>query len=130
MMCTPFRSPKIYGFIFGFQRWVWWPKCAPASSNCCMLTSVDAMVFLLPVIPLRRRMIPDQIQDTGMMASACGMAAHLGGCCRKINPLAERGSLADRAVVGAFGRRVGPPGDFFEHLQVHVGQLVEVEAGL
>ena len=55
MMWTPFRSPKIYGFIFGFQRWVWWPKCAPASSNCCMVTSDDAMVFLLPVLPLRRR---------------------------------------------------------------------------
>src|SRR4030095_3951094 len=55
MMCTPLRSPKMYGFIFGFQRWVWWPKCAPASSNCCMVTSDDAMVFLLPVLPLRRR---------------------------------------------------------------------------
>jgi hypothetical protein len=26
MMWTPLRSPKMYGFIFGFQRWVWWPK--------------------------------------------------------------------------------------------------------
>src|SRR3990167_9491813 len=24
------------GFIFGFQRWVWWPKWTPASSNCCV----------------------------------------------------------------------------------------------
>ena len=29
----PFRSPKMYGFILGFQRLVWWPKCTPASSN-------------------------------------------------------------------------------------------------
>src|SRR6185436_432615 len=29
----PFRSPKMYGFIFGFQRLVWWPKCTPASSR-------------------------------------------------------------------------------------------------
>src|SRR5450756_2660677 len=28
----PFRSPKMYSFIFGFQRFVWWPKCTPASS--------------------------------------------------------------------------------------------------
>ena len=43
MMCTPLRSPKMYGFILGFQRWVWWPKCAPASSNCCMVTTVAAI---------------------------------------------------------------------------------------
>src|SRR5437762_10849020 len=29
----PFRSPKMYSFIFGFQRLVWWPKCTPASSR-------------------------------------------------------------------------------------------------
>src|SRR5215510_4166983 len=29
----PFRSPKMYSFIFGFHRLVWWPKWTPASSN-------------------------------------------------------------------------------------------------
>src|SRR4051794_38001301 len=29
----PLRSPKMYSFIFGFQRFVWWPKCTPASSS-------------------------------------------------------------------------------------------------
>ena len=29
----PLRSPKMYSFIFGFQRLVWWPKCTPASSS-------------------------------------------------------------------------------------------------
>ena len=29
----PFRSPKMYSFIFGFQRFVWWPKWTPASSR-------------------------------------------------------------------------------------------------
>src|SRR5262245_56846553 len=29
----PFRSPKMYTFIFGFHRFVWWPKCTPASSR-------------------------------------------------------------------------------------------------
>src|SRR5229473_1401501 len=33
MMWIPLRSPKIYSFIFGFQRLVWWPKCTPASSR-------------------------------------------------------------------------------------------------
>src|SRR3546814_11252991 len=48
----PFRSPKMYGFMRGFQRCVWWPKCAPASINCCMVTTGAAIVFLLPVEPL------------------------------------------------------------------------------
>src|SRR6185503_9493596 len=29
----PFRSPKMNGFIFGFHRFVWWPKWTPASSR-------------------------------------------------------------------------------------------------
>src|SRR5690349_15467342 len=29
----PLRSPKMYSFIFGFHRLVWWPKWTPASSN-------------------------------------------------------------------------------------------------
>src|SRR5688500_13538754 len=29
----PFRSPKMYSFIFGFHRFVWWPKCTPASNR-------------------------------------------------------------------------------------------------
>src|SRR5208282_4643298 len=35
----PFRSPKMYSFIFGFQRRVWWPKCTPASSNSFIVIS-------------------------------------------------------------------------------------------
>src|SRR5687767_13545304 len=29
----PLRSPKMNSFILGFQRFVWWPKCTPASSR-------------------------------------------------------------------------------------------------
>src|SRR3954452_13193380 len=68
----------MYGFIFGFQRWVWWPKWAPASSNCCMLTSVDAMVFLLPVMPLQGRetcLCLLARAGTGMMALHVGWRA-------------------------------------------------------
>ncbi len=32
MMWIPLRSVKMNRFIFGFQRWVWWPKWTPASS--------------------------------------------------------------------------------------------------
>src|ERR1700716_4223456 len=35
----PLRSPKIYSFIFGFQRRVWWPKCTPASSSSFIVIS-------------------------------------------------------------------------------------------
>src|SRR5712692_2674481 len=34
----PLRSPKMYSFIFGFQRRTWWPKCTPASNNSFILT--------------------------------------------------------------------------------------------
>src|SRR4029079_17459932 len=34
----PLRSPKMKSFIFGFQRFVWWPKWTPASSSSFMLT--------------------------------------------------------------------------------------------
>ena len=39
------------GFIRGFQRWVWWPKCAPASINCCMVTVEAAINNTFPVRP-------------------------------------------------------------------------------
>src|SRR3954471_13073421 len=39
----PFRSPKMNSFIFGFQRFVWWPKCTPASSR-----SFNAIPFKVP----------------------------------------------------------------------------------
>src|SRR5712691_5377633 len=29
----PLRSPKMYSFIFGFQRRTWWPKWTPASKS-------------------------------------------------------------------------------------------------
>src|SRR3546814_548285 len=43
----PLRAPKMYGFIRGFQRWVWWPKWAPASINCCMVTTGAAIIQFL-----------------------------------------------------------------------------------
>src|SRR5712691_8533230 len=35
----PLRSPKMYSFILGFQRRVWWPKCTPASSSSFIVIS-------------------------------------------------------------------------------------------
>src|SRR5574340_295867 len=45
----PLRSVKMYGFIFGFQRRVWWPKCTPASSRFFMET--DMVVPPFSVVP-------------------------------------------------------------------------------
>src|SRR5712691_2240111 len=42
----PFRSPKMYSFIFGFQRFVWWLKCTPASSR-----SFNAIATKKPPFP-------------------------------------------------------------------------------
>src|ERR1017187_7828935 len=39
MMWIPLRSPKIYSFIFGFQRRGWWAKRTPASSNSFIVIS-------------------------------------------------------------------------------------------
>src|SRR4029453_14053567 len=36
----PLRSPKMNGFILGFQRLVWWPKCTPASSRSFIASGV------------------------------------------------------------------------------------------
>src|ERR1700735_1782930 len=35
----PLRSWKMYGFILGFHRRVWWPKWTPASSRARMETT-------------------------------------------------------------------------------------------
>src|SRR5688572_20274265 len=42
----PLRSPKMYSFIFGFQRFVWCPKCTPASSRSFMAIGVKLPPYL------------------------------------------------------------------------------------
>ena len=37
----PARSPKMYCFIFGFQRLVWCPKWTPASSRSLSVTETE-----------------------------------------------------------------------------------------
>src|ERR671926_246295 len=39
----PLRAPKMYGFIFGFQRFVWCPKWTPASSSCFMVMALPCV---------------------------------------------------------------------------------------
>src|SRR5436189_1530267 len=41
----PFRSPKMYSFIFGFQRFVWWPKCTPASRRSFIAIAAKSFSF-------------------------------------------------------------------------------------
>src|SRR3972149_10640633 len=48
----PLRSPKMYSFIFGFQRRVWWPKGTPASSSSFMVKVATGPPLLLAFRPL------------------------------------------------------------------------------
>src|SRR5579863_2701367 len=56
----PLRSPKMYSFIFGFQRLVWCPKWTPASSNSFMVMLANqpprlvciGSVKLIPLLPI------------------------------------------------------------------------------
>src|SRR5271154_1742507 len=41
----PLRSWKMYGFILGFHRRVWWPKWTPASSRARMETTDMGYLF-------------------------------------------------------------------------------------
>jgi hypothetical protein len=42
----PFRSPKMNGFIFGFQRLVWCPKWTPASNKSFMAIALKLTLLL------------------------------------------------------------------------------------
>src|SRR3990172_3416065 len=68
----PLRSPKMYFFIFGFHRLVWWPKCTPASSRSLMVT-VDTFRSFQWSLGLRRH--PCCPGTPG----ACGTAGRAGG---------------------------------------------------
>src|SRR5713101_7459683 len=50
----PLRAPKMYGFIFGFHRLVWWPKWTPASSRFFMVTSVIRAPWYPSLLSARR----------------------------------------------------------------------------
>src|SRR5712671_5855822 len=51
----PFRSPKMYSFIFGFQRRTWWPKCTPASNNSFIVTVTKQLSPLCQLVFGTRR---------------------------------------------------------------------------
>src|SRR5205814_2196122 len=51
----PLRAPKMYGFIFGFQRLVWCPKWTPASSRFFIVTSVTRSPRAIPPFRESRR---------------------------------------------------------------------------
>ena len=50
----PLRAPKMYGFIFGFQRLVWCPKWTPASRSCFieMAVPVEATAAAIVSAPV------------------------------------------------------------------------------
>src|SRR3546814_9734833 len=69
----------------GYQRWVWWPKWAPASIRFCIGTTGAAIVFLLPVSPLKgkNRGIRGGWTRHRYVRLPCGMGGPLAGLARK-----------------------------------------------
>ena len=57
----PLRSPKMYFFIFGFQRLVWCPKCTPASSNSFIAIGVKRPPYLRYLLVERNDSAPDSV---------------------------------------------------------------------
>src|SRR5262245_26716429 len=64
----PLRAPKMYGFIFGFQRLVWCPKWTPASSRFFIVTSV--------IVPLAKRIPVAETRGPKQRWRRAGSLAH------------------------------------------------------
>src|SRR6267142_3494804 len=64
----PLRSPKMYFCIFGFHRFVWWPKCTPASSNSFIVSAA----MRPPSVCLRRA---QERRRSHRMCPACVMVS-------------------------------------------------------
>src|SRR6266536_3577451 len=58
----PLRSPKMYSFIFGFQRRTWWPKCTPASSNSFIVTDTKLNLLCVNWFKCTRRGLLDSLE--------------------------------------------------------------------
>src|SRR6266849_5926783 len=71
----PFRSPKMYSFIFGFQRRTWWPKCTPASNNSFIVTVTKQLsplcqlVYVLAATGVPTFGTTNQNRDNGILRS-------------------------------------------------------------
>ena len=92
-MWMPLRSAKMYGFIFGFQRRVWWPKWTPASSSWRIET--DGMGRGPPVRLVLR--VPRVPRTGGLMASV------------RPAPRGEQRRVCDARRKAALGARMLEP---------------------
>src|SRR3546814_10619273 len=58
-MWMPLRAPKMYGFMRGFQRWVWWPKRSEEhTSELQSLMRISYAVF-----GLQKKKVSSEAQD-------------------------------------------------------------------
>src|SRR5438874_8491714 len=98
----------MYGFMRGFQRWVWWPKCAPASSNCCIVTTVVA-IGLSPSGYASTEPNDRPCDRHRYVGSACGMRGHLDELAYPFKGLAEtpRSRLTGENITGTLRRLKG-----------------------
>src|SRR3546814_8134410 len=113
----PLRAPKMYGFIRGFQRWVWWPKWAPASINCCMVTTGAAIIQFLSgyasgrLEPVAANMIGTPRAGTGMWCLPCEFSRPASGIDRSAHREAARLAAVKQKIQHQFGR--ARRGNFF-----------------
>src|SRR5512145_2288901 len=64
----PLRSPKMYSFIFGFHRRVWWPKWTPDSSSSLRETCGAVVVGFSVVDKYVLLAISDRSRHTDLRA--------------------------------------------------------------
>src|SRR5512137_2819828 len=111
----PLRAPKMYGFIFGFQRFVWCPKWTPASRSC-FIEMAEPEDCRAPAIV--------SAAGTGGATSA-GVAGTCSGfwvsivCLRLVPPLLviRPPSRAKRSRPGSLRPRPGRPDEKCVYLQ-------------
>src|ERR1019366_4407439 len=111
----PFRSPKMYSFIFGFQRFVWWPKCTPASSR-----SFIAIAAKLTLLTAGLEACATSLPFAELEALACSrhavLLAFLGARVAREEPvflelLAQLQVVLDQRAGDAEAHRAGLPRD-------------------
>src|SRR6185369_13567057 len=98
----PLRSPKMYSFIFGFQRFVWWPKWTPASSRSFIAVAAK----LPPFVEIQATHLP--FAELEALARSCHavLLAFLGSRVAReqavvLEALAELGVVFDERACDA-----------------------------
>src|SRR6185369_7386750 len=94
----PFRSPKMYSFIFGFQRFVWWPKCTPASSSSFIAIAANLALLTAGPTACAASLTFAELEPFPRAGHAV-LLAFLGACVARQEPFVLQ-RLAQLEIVG------------------------------